>query len=92
VDNDTVLEAWRASRIDELHSDPKLLADAMYDNCGVVDPLAELIAACTRMEKVDSALDLVVLRQECADNTINSFVKRVVDAEERRGEWRNYVE
>lgn len=91
IDDQLRVEAWRAMRSDELHSDPKVLAEALFDLDGsAIDPLAELISALSSSEPTDTALDLTVIRQQAADDCINAFVRRVVEAEEKRGAWHDF--
>lgn len=78
-------EAWRAQRFDDLHSDPKALANALYDLDGsAIEPLTDLIAALTTTVKTDTSLDRIVCQHAAAHAVIDRLVQRVVDLEEKR--------
>jgi hypothetical protein len=82
------IEAWRACRSDTLHSDPKMLADALFDLDGsAVEPLADLLAALTARECGALAGDNMVMQYAGAMRVIDRLVAKVVKAEERRGNW-----
>jgi len=91
VDDQLRVEAWRACRADELHADPKQLAESLFNIDGsAIEPLAELIAALSSTEQTETALDRTVLRQQAADELLNTFVGRVIECEEKRGVWRDF--
>lgn len=81
--------AWRAERIDELHSDSKLLAQAIDDSTYRQSPgaLEDLLGALISYEPNATALDRVVLQHQAAMTVIDRLVKEVVESEEKRKEF-----
>lgn len=78
-------DAWRAQRFDDLHSDPKALANALFDLDGsAIEPLVDLLAALTKPVKTDTSLDRIVLQHAEAHSVIDRLVQKVVDLEEKR--------
>jgi hypothetical protein len=89
IDDDLRLEAWRAMRADDLHSDVNMLADAAdgWFPRGTHGLLCDLLAALTMRDKDAAALDNVILQHNAAMTVIDRAVQAIVSAEEKQGEW-----
>lgn len=83
--------AWRAERIDELNSQPKLLVEAIGDRTHRQEPgaLLDLLEALTLRHDTGTSLDRIVLQHDAAMNAIDRLVAEVVDAEERLRDFRD---
>ena len=94
IDDQLRVEAWRAIRADDLHSDIKMLAQAAEDYfpAGSHGLLCDLLAALTMRDKDAAALDNVILQHNAAMTVIDRAVQSIVQAEEKRGEWARYME
>jgi hypothetical protein len=76
--------ALRACRVDELHSDPRLLAAAISDCLDADVALGDLLVALTSIEKGATAGDNMILQHSAAMKVIDQFVDQVVAVEERK--------
>jgi hypothetical protein len=73
--------AFRATRTDELHSDPKEFASAASDWSEEV--VADFVVALTSRDRHGTAGDNMILQHQAAIAVIDGWVDRIVKAEER---------
>lgn len=89
-DIDIARAAWRAERLDELHSDTTALVDAVIELHEPHTLLGDLIDA-LRGTEGDTPADRLILRVTDAELAIERVISFIVDQEDARGRWSSYV-
>jgi len=88
------IAAWRSMRFDDLYSDARLLAREIDESTHrqSTGALEDLLGALLSTEPEATPADNLMIQHQAAMTVLDRLVQEVVDAEERRGEWRAYDE